>query len=229
MSPEMELDYARWCARQADKRRQEAPDGFAEARISLVRAFEAAPDKVSLPYDLTPEGARLARFRENCDPEFYQRIDRQKLKNPPAFDAVANWDGKFPGPLAHGPTGTAKTRAVWSGIGRLFVRDNRSYAWFPVKRLVTEFTRFESKDMADEFFKWYGPNRFSLLFVDDLDKINWQFESESAVLFQFYDWIYRTRTPCITTTNKDRQWWIDHAGEAFVRRLFDEAHNAVQF
>jgi hypothetical protein len=33
----------------------------------------------------------------------------------------------------------------------------------------------------------------------------------------------------ITTTNKDRQWWADKMGDAFARRLFDDAHFAVQF
>lgn len=231
MSQEMQADMARWNLRQAEKRKPAEDDrkAFLDAMTGLKTAFDNAPETVVLPPHLTPEGERLQRFRHVCEAEFMQRIDRARLLKPAAFDEVADWDGAFPGPLAFGPTGTAKTRAAWSALGRLFVRDNRAYAWFPVKRLITEFTRFESKDLADEFFKWYGPSRFQVLMVDDLDKINWQFESESAVLFQFYDWIYRCRIPCITTTNKDRKWWTEHAGDAFVRRLFDEAHNAVQF
>ena len=227
----MQADYALWCAKQHAKAQdaQFSREAFLEAVNGLKSAFAQAPEVVKVPYELTPEGERLARFKRVCDAEFIRKIDRIQLKSPFAFDQVAAWDGRFPGPLAHGSTGTGKTRAAWSAIGRLFVRENRAYAWFPVKRLITEFARFEAKDLADEFFKWYGEPRFNLLFVDDLDKINWQFESEAAALFQFYDWVYRNRIPCITTTNRDRKWWTDKAGDAFVRRLFDEAHNAVQF
>lgn len=228
-SLEMQADYARWCQKQKEKSDGTSKETFAEAKLSLIRAFESAPDKVAVPYELTPQGERLARFRRVCDPEFMQRIDRTKLKNHQAFDSVANWDGKFPGPLAQGKTGTAKTRAAWSAIARLWVTEGRAYAWFPVKRLITEFTRFESKDLADEFFKWYGEPRFNLLLVDDADKINWQFESEAGILFQFYDWIYRSKMPCITTTNRNRAWWMNHAGDAFVRRLFDDAHQEIEF
>ena len=169
---------------------------------------------------------RLARFRRVCPPEFMQTIDRGQLLNAKAFDSVASWDGRFPGPLAVGTTGTAKTRACWSALCRLNVKDNRSVAWFPVKRLITEFARYESKDIADEFWKM---QRTDLIMVDDLDKINWQFESEAAILFQFYDWVYREHRPCMTTTNKSREWWTEKMGEAFARRLFDEAHRTVDF
>lgn len=170
---------------------------------------------------------RLAGYRRVCPPEFMQQIDHAKLANPAAYGHMAAWTGVFPGPLATGPTGTAKSRAAWSALGRLWVTKNRNFAWFPVKRLITEFTRYESKDLADEF--WRNYRGYHALFVDDLDKINWQFESEGAALFQFYDWVYREHRPCITTTNKDREWWTDKMGEAFARRLFDEAHQVVQF
>lgn len=170
---------------------------------------------------------RLARFRRVCPPEFMQKIDRTQLANAEAFDAVAQWDGRFPGPLAVGRTDTAKTRAAWSALGRLNVDEQRSFAWFPVKRLITEFARYEGKDLADEFWRYY--RGFHVLLVDDVDKINWQFESECAALFQFYDWVYRDRRPVITTTNKDRAWWTEKMGDAFARRLFDDAHRTVAF
>ena len=229
MSPEMQADMERWHARQAEKRSGDAAETFTDAAKKLKEAFSLAPETVAIPYDLTPEGMRLNRFRAVAEPEFLKKVDRVKLKSPDAFDKVAAWDGSFPGPLAFGQTGTAKTRAAWSAMGRLFVRENRPYAWFPVKRLLTEFARYEAKDLCDEFWKAYSPPRFRVLMVDDADKINWQFESEMSGLFQFYDWIYRSRIACITTTNKDRKWWADHAGDAFVRRMFDEAHFSVEF
>ena len=86
---------------------------------------------------------------------------------------------------------------------------------------------YESKDLADEFWKFYG--NFNVLFVDDADKFNTQFDSEGAAIFAFYDWIYREHRPCITTTNKDREWWSNLIGEAHTRRLFDDAHFEVRF
>lgn len=170
---------------------------------------------------------RISRFRKTCPPEFMARVERAQLPNPDAFDLVTNWDGSFPGPLCHGTTGTAKTRAAWGALYRLNIDRQKTVAWFPVKRLITEFIRYETKDLADEFWRYYSG--YNMLFVDDLDKFNSQFDSECAAIFSFYDWIYRERRPCITTTNKSREWWSELMGDAFARRLFDEAHNAIQF
>lgn len=231
LPPALAADYRRWCAAQAEKRaaQQSAERTFGQVRDDLLKAFDLCPEHVEIPPYLTAEGERLARFRRVCDPEFSRKIERAKLTNAEAFDRVAQWDGSFPGPLAVGPTGASKTRAAWSAIGRLWVRENRPFAWFPAKRLVTEFERYESRDAADEFWRYYSAPRFRVLFVDDLDKLNWQFESQCAAIFQFYDWIYRGRIACLTTTNKDRAWWADKMGDPFTRRLFDEAHFEVRF
>ena len=105
--------------------------------------------------------------------------------------------------------------------------ERKSFAWFPVKRLITEFARYEGKDLAEEFYRNY--RKYDVLFVDDLDKFNSHFESEGAALFQFYDWVYREHRPCLTTTNRSRAKWVDMMGEAFARRLFDDAHLPVIF
>lgn len=200
-----------------------------EWRQTFRTAVAGLPDEVTVPYERTPEGERLARFRRVCDEEFMQRIDRAQLSDPAAFDAVAGWDGTFPGPLAVGGTGAAKTRAAWSALGRLMVKEGRGFAWFPAKRLIAELARYEKANIADEFWRYYGAHNFPILFVDDVDKINWQFESEAAALFQFYDWIYRKKRACITTTNRDEAWWTKGMGEAFVRRMFRDAHRPVRF
>ncbi len=70
---------------------------------------------------------------------------------------------------------------------------------------------------------------FRVLFVDDLDKINWDFESHAQMLFTFLDWVYRTKKPCIVTTNRDRAWWKVKAGDALVRRLFVDGCVEVEF
>lgn len=229
------LDLAQYLAREEHRASQSSAKPANGLEWSEVLAQIA-----TLP-DVTPEqraennkriaeserANRLANFRRVCPPEFCCKIERDELKQPEQFDRVAQWDGSFPGPLAFGKTGGAKTRAAWSALCRLYVNGNRSFAWFPVKRLITELSRYEAKDCADEF--WRMNRGFNALLVDDLDKINWQFESEGAMLFQFYDWAYRERRPVITTTNKDRAWWSAKMGDAFARRLFDEAHFAVEF
>lgn len=233
MTPEMEKDIARWADQEREKREAasptSAPGAFKDVRAQLKAAFESLPEKAEIPFHLTPEGERLERFKRALEdsPEFLKRIDRTLLANPAAFDRVANWDGSFPGPCACGATSTAKTRAAWSVLGRLYVRQNRAFAWFPVRRLVGELERYETAGCADQFFHQY--DFFPNLFVDDVDKINWQYESNQSALFAFYDWIYRRRKPCITTTNRARKWWADKMGGAFARRMFDDAHYLVEF
>ena len=107
------------------------------------------------------------------------------------------------------------------------MKENRPFAWFPARRLATELERYEKHDAASEFFRAYS--HYKALFVDDIDKINWQFESQKEQLFAFYDWIYRANVPCITTTNKDRVWWADKMGDAFTRRIFEDAHFEIKF
>lgn len=215
-----------WTARRKAEVAQQAPDW----RAALAEASKNLPEAAQIPYERTPEGERWTRFKavmkDNAS-EFLKTVDRSQLRNPAAFDLVAGWDGKFPGPIATGPTGYSKSRAAFSAIGRLFVKENRPFTWFPVLRLISEFTRYEKKDLTDEFYRHL--THYPVLLVDDVDKINWAFESQPGVLFQFYDWVYRAKRPCITTTNKDRAWWVDHMGEPFVRRLFDEAHFTVNF
>lgn len=196
-------------------------------RHQFLAACADLPDKVELPYAMTPEGERMAKFKAICPPEFLKKIDRTLLTNPDAFDRVSKWDGAFPGPCANGTTDTAKSRATWSALGRLYVRENKPFAWFPVRRMITELEVYENRNSADEFFRTYS--FFKVLMVDDVDKINWQFESHAALLFSFYDWIYRSHIPCITTTNKNRKWWANKMGDAFARRLFDDAHFEVSF
>lgn len=232
MSPEMQAELDRWSADKRAKEEQLRAKGkalgtFEELREQMRAAFEQLPEKVEIPFERTPEGERQAQFirlLKDGAPEFLQKINRALLPNAAAFDRVALWDGRFPGPCAVGSTDTAKTRAAWSALGRLYVRENRAFAWFPARRLVTELDRYTTANVADEFFRAY--DFFPILFVDDVDKINWQFESEKAALFAFFDWVYRKNKPCITTTNKPRAWWIERMGEAFARRLFE---SEVQF
>lgn len=234
MSPELQADIDRWSAakrakEEALRTRGKAVGTFEELREQMRKAFEQLPEKVEVPFHLTPKGDRWQKFCGVCDEQFREKTDRAKLPNVPAFDAVAKWDGSFPGICAVGATNTGKTRAAWKALCNLYVNTEppKAFVWFPVRRLVTELDRYEQISAAEEFFR--TNDLFEVLFVDDVDKINWQFESQKAALFSFYDWVYRKRKACITTTNKRREWWAEKMGEAFARRLFEDAHRVVTF
>ncbi len=215
-------------AEEWQKRRAQGGDnGFAAVREQFAKAAEMLPEKVEVPYHLTPEGERWAQFKRVCDERFLPKVDYALVKNRAAFDRVLNWDGASPGICACGPTGMGKTFATWAALRRLYVRENRAFAWFPAKRLCTEMGKYEEKNAMEDFYRTY--DLFRILFVDDLEKINWQFQSNSEMLFAFFDWIYRSKKPCVVTTNCSREWWVEKMGDAFARRLFDEAHTVVQF
>ena len=205
-----------------------ASNPFEAWREQFLVACASLPDTPPPPSPAAlAQLGRLAAFRSVCDPEFLKRIDRAELPDPVAFDRVAQWPGTYPGRLATGTTNTAKTRAAWSCLGRLYVRENRPFKWYPVRTLMKALDDEENAGYGADFFRHLG--HFPILFVDDIDKINWQFDSTKQQLFAFFDWVYRTRKPCLTTTNKDRAWWANMMGDAFARRLFDDAHETVEF
>lgn len=192
---------------------------------SIWKSLPEIPDAVT-PKDYE-ERERAAEFKTVCPAEFYRPIERRFLTNPGAFDAVAGWNGLYPGPMAAGATGTGKTRAAWAALGRLYVKQGKPFVWFPVRRLIAKMEWYEESRCPEEFFRMVSA--YPLVMVDDLEKINWQFQSHSELLFSFYDWVYRNHRPCLTTTNMTREWWANKMGDAFARRMFDEAHALVGF
>lgn len=210
------------------RRQDEAgKNSFTAVAERLKAAVAALPENPVVPYHLTDQGVRWASFKKVCDERFLPKVDYTLVKNREAFDRVLNWDGKCPGICATGETGMGKTFASWAALRRLYVLENRAFAWFPAKRLCTEMAKYEEKNCMEDFYRSY--NLLHILFVDDLEKINWQFQSNSEMLFAFFDWVYRAKKPCMVTTNCSRDWWKDKMGDAFARRLFDEAHTVVQF
>lgn len=230
-SAEMVADYNRRRDAALAKEVDRPPTpSFEEVKDRLLKRIETLPESVDVPFEKTAAGERQARFNRaltGVADEFLKPLNSRLLKSPGAYNVVARWEGKFPGPIATGPTGTRKTGAAFAALQRLFVHENRAFSFFPVKRLISEYSRYEKKDILDEFYRMLL--HYPVLLVDDVDKINCQFESEMSALFQFYDWVYRARRPVITTTNQNRAWWTDKFGSAFVRRLFDEAHFEVKF
>lgn len=171
-------------------------------------------------------GDRLARFRKACPPQFMAKIEPHRLSNPSQFATVAAWKGTFPGFCCLGPTGGGKTRAVWSALGRLCVEEGRTFTWFTAKRLSEVYFEYHMDGEPERF--WIDQSRFEILFLDDIDKIE-QNSRNDTLLWEFADWIYRDKRPCISTTNQDRDWWTRRMGESFIRRFMDEAQVEVKF
>ncbi len=221
----LRADFDRWKVRKNKPEGKEAPQTFESLKNDLKAVFAYLPETVEIPFSHTPEGERYATFSKAVPPEYAPAIDRKLLRDPIGFDRVASWDGSFPGPCANGPTSTAKTRAAWACLRRLWVQKGIGFTWRPARKLITAI---EEMDGSVEGLL-YRNQASKIWFIDDADKLNWQFQSHPEALFAFYDTIYRQNIPCITTTNKDRNWWVDKMGEAFARRLFDEAHFPVDF
>ena len=197
------------------------------AAVALSRGVPPQPAVASDPKREDDLG-RVAELELVCPGEFRRPIDRSARVSPDAFDQVSRWDGRYPGPLAAGATRTAKTRAAWVALRRLYVSwEIQQFRWYPVSDLLQRYQASRESGNGRYFLK--GGSRVSPLFIDDVDKINWAFESEISNLFAIYDAIYRENIPCIATTNQTRAWWTLKMGDAFARRLFDDAHTLVQF
>lgn len=220
---------AAWEANEKEKAAKSAAGDsmFAKVKADFLASCASLPDKPVVPYHLTPEGERLARFKRTCDEAFLVEVDFMKIRDRRGYDHVVNWDGKFPGPVLTGATGIGKTFAAWQTLRELYVKKGMPFKWFPARDLVNEMIRYEQNECTADFFRQI--DFFRILFVDDIDKINWDFDSSVQMLFSFLDWVYRTKKPCIVTTNRDRAWWKAKCGEALVRRLFDGGFVEVCF
>lgn len=215
----------------AQKKKAEAllrnEGAFAQTREAFLAAMAKLPDVPVVPYHLTAEGERFERFKRTCDPVFFVEVDFTKIRNRVAYDKVMRWDGRFPGPALHGDTGIGKSFAAWQILRELYVKKAIPFKWFPVRDLVNEMKRYEDNECTADFFRQI--DFFKIIYVDDIDKINWDFNSSIQMLFSFLDWVYRAKKPCIVTTNRDRAWWKAKAGDALVRRLFDDGFVEVNF
>lgn len=239
LPPALQADYDAWARRKAefDKKREAELAALkpafgqivanAQTIARTIRGAEDEPVVAPQPGIDRAEQYRLERFVRVCGEEFDAPIDRKRLKSPAAFDRVAQWDGVFPGPCAVGATERQKTRAAWALLQRIYVKTGRPFIYFTAKRLMSVM-----ESDADDFFREHTPpagRPGTILFVDDADKINWDFQSNARDLFAFYDFIYRRHVGCVTTTNKDFTWWKERMGDAFVRRFFKDAHFEVKF
>lgn len=239
----MQADYEAWLRRKTEqeKRREleiaalkpqfnqlaSDPRSMQSIVRSLPGACDGAPVSYPAPGVDPAEQYRTERFLRVCGEEFEVPIDRKRLKSPAAFDRVVQWNGAFPGPCAVGATERQKTRAAWAMLQRIYVKTGRPFIYFTAKRLMSVM-----EQDADDFFREHTPpsgRLGAILFVDDADKINWDFQSNARDLFAFYDFIYRRHVGCVTTTNKDFAWWKERMGDAFVRRFFKDAHFEVKF
>jgi DNA replication protein DnaC len=170
---------------------------------------------------------RQSEFDRITSDEFAKPIDRSKVRSIDAFDAVSGWDGKYPGVFAFGQAGTGKTRACWSALRRLYCDEQRSFRWWTGRRLSDDYYGDFRDGDPDAF--WHRLRYHRAFFVDDLDKFDLSQERSAGFLFELADRIYRDHLPFLVTSNHSRDWWRKALGEAFIRRMFDEATRPVQF
>jgi hypothetical protein len=169
---------------------------------------------------------RAHRFYRACPEEFRGPIKKDMLPDALAFQSVADWDGTYPGPIAWGPTNTAKSRAVWVALRRLCIDKAQTFTWHTAKQLTERYFKHHMEGEPEKFWEYFL--RTELTYIDDVDKLELN-DRNQGVLFEFYDWAYRDHRPVIATTNKSRAWWVDRMGDAHTRRMFDDAHRAVEF
>jgi hypothetical protein len=196
-------------------------------------------DEQTAKYMREERRERWLKFYEiSCPEEFKQAISRQLLRSPKAFDALAAWDGSFPGYCCTGGTNCGKTRAVWNSIRSLVETNAKGFVSYTARGLVEEYLKFHMDGTPKDFWRelgWRGYDSFekrnsapNLIFVDDLDKVDMN-DRNCGVLFELFDRVYRDHVPCVSTTNQSRAWWIGKMGEAFVRRFMDDAQRELKF
>ena len=169
---------------------------------------------------------RAQKFHRACPEEFKAEIDQDRLPDAPAFQKIADWSGAYPGPLGYGPTNTAKSRAVWVALKRLCIKEAQTFTWCTAKQMAERYFKWHMDGEPERFWQFFTMTQIS--FIDDIDKLELN-DRNSGVLFEFYDWAYREHRPVAGTTNRSREWWLEHMGEAFTRRMFDDAHQAIEF
>ena len=184
------------------------------------------------------KSARLAKYFAKCCPEEFRiPISRELLKSPEAFDQVLAWDWSFPGLCCVGGTNSGKTRAVWKSIESFIAAEREEFRTYTAREFTEEYFRHHMEGEPGKFWRnlgwkgegWSGEMMMpKLIFVDDLDKIDMN-DRNCGLMFELYDKIYRDHVPAITTTNQSRAWWTGKMGEAFVRRLMDDAQRELKF
>jgi hypothetical protein len=169
---------------------------------------------------------RHNQWLAKCPAEFQKPIDLSLVR--PAYHTLMKWDGTFPGYCCVGDTNSGKTRACWSVLSAL----------------SAGFTYYGARDLIDAHWDWHGGmwdkvfgtwrlmhgchHQLHVMLLDDVDKVAMN-PITTELLFNFYDIVYEEQIPCLSTTNRSRQWWKDKMGEAFTRRFLDDGQKELQF
>jgi len=156
-------------------------------------------------------------------------LERRLLPNLEATRAAFRWDGRFPGLLLTGPTGTGKTRTAIALLRKLCVEGRLRLKAYSLQALLGDLEEYNKHGRTRGYD---GPNpyrtRADILFIDDIDKFNRQFQSQATMLWEFYNWVYADGRAALSTTQMSLEEWEKLMGASFARRL-REAHHIIPF
>ncbi len=150
-------------------------------------------------------GCRLELRVRQLTPPLYRDTDRAKLPNPARHDYVGRWDpdglaGR--GLVLLGPTGSGKSRAMYSLIRRLVVDDRRQVAGFGPGDFALQVGRRFGDSPAQAADWLAGLRAAEILFFDDLGKDK-ATERVEAELFALIEYRLAHGRPILATTNLD--------------------------
>ena len=155
---------------------------------------------------------RLARFNDLCPAQFRERIRRELLPNLTAWDAADAWTGGHPGIwLWSAATGLGKTRMLWRHLGRMHVEHGRSILKLSGQAMAEEYFRLHMDGKPGDFYRWLEQS--DLIFLDDLDKIDFSNPRSPRMLRETFDKFYEAKKPVLVTANEPIAWFGSTLGE----------------
>jgi len=172
----------------------------------------------------------VEHFTVLCPKAFNTKIDMEKLPNKTAFEALMQWDGDFPGPLCIGATGTGKTLCAWAVISKLAATAAyRVYATRPSDLI----SKVKSFGISYSFKRHL--DRYDFIFMDSLEVFDFRDKESEQIVAEFYDYIYTSMRPCITTCENPLTFLNTKPSEhpvysdPWLTRRIRDSHKVINF
>jgi hypothetical protein len=171
---------------------------------------------------------RLKSFTDRCPARFLEPFDLRRLPaRPDVVRTALAWQGTHPGLwMWSQETGQGKTRVMWQLIRKARVDLGLSCYEWTGQQWADDLWRHWMEGSADQL--WWWLNRWDVLCIDDVDKINLSDVRQQRALREFFDLIYREQKPAIITANRPPSWIVDTLGNSAERRVL-ESFTALHF